>query len=106
MQIHLACPQTLLPVLPLLSQELQAEEETRRLEAIDLLAKLFKLPGSDMDQHYSYLFEEFVRRSKDQKVIKLVASLNCSHSLHQAHHSHLAPAKCDAQPENASNKTI
>ena len=68
MQIHLACPQTLLPVLPLLAQELQAEEEARRLEAIDLLAKLFKLPGSDMDQEYSYLFEEFVRRSKDQKV--------------------------------------
>lgn len=55
-------------MLPLLAQELQAEEEARRLGAIDLLGKLFKLPDSDMDQEYSFLFEEFIRRSKDQKV--------------------------------------
>ena len=54
-------------MLPLLAQELQAEEEARRLEAIDLLGRLFRLPGSDMDQEFSFLFEEFVRRSKDQK---------------------------------------
>lgn len=53
--------------MPLLAQELQAEEEARRLEAIDLLGRLFRLPGSDMDQEFSFLFEEFVRRSKDQK---------------------------------------
>ena len=68
MQIHLACPQTLLPVLPLLAQELQAEEESRRLDAVDLLGQLFMLPGSDMDLEYSYLFEELMRRCKDQKV--------------------------------------
>lgn len=68
MQIHLACPQTLLPVLPLLAQELQAEEESRRLEAVDLLGQLFMLPGSDMDLEYGYLFEELMRRCKDQKV--------------------------------------
>ena len=69
MQVHLACPQTLLPVLPLLVHELQVEEEAKRLDAIDLLGKLFTLPGSDMDLEYSYLFEEFMRRCKDQKVI-------------------------------------
>lgn len=68
LQVHLACPQTLLPVLPLLAHELQVEEEARRLAAIDLLGKLFTLPGSDMDQEYGYLFEEFLRRCKDQKV--------------------------------------
>ena len=68
LQIHLACPQTLLPVLPLLAHELQVEVEAKRLDAIDLLGKLFTLPGSDMDQEYSYLFEEFLRRCKDQKV--------------------------------------
>jgi len=67
-QIHLACPQTLLPVLPLLIHELQVEVEAKRLDAIDVLGKLFTMPGSDMDQEYSYLFEEFLRRCKDQKV--------------------------------------
>ncbi len=67
-QIHLACPQTLLPVLPLLIHELQVEVEGKRLDAIDVLGKLFTMPGSDMDQEYSYLFEEFLRRCKDQKV--------------------------------------
>ena len=68
LQVHLACPQTLLPVLPLLTHELQVEVEAQRLAAIDLLGKLFTLPGSDMDQEYGYLFEEFLRRCKDQKV--------------------------------------
>ena len=68
LQVHLACPQTLLPVLPLLTHELQLEVEAKRLAAIDLLGKLFTLPGSDMDQEYGYLFEEFLRRCKDQKV--------------------------------------
>ena len=67
--MHLACPQTLLPVLPLLANELQVEVEAKRLDAIDLLGKLFTLPGSDMDQEYSYLLEDFLRRCKDQKVI-------------------------------------
>ncbi|DBA74057.1 TPA: hypothetical protein ACH3X1_010871 [Trebouxia sp. C0004] len=67
-QIHLACPQTLLPVLPLLIHELQVEVEAKRLDAIDVLGKLFTMPGSDMDQEYSYLFEEFLRRCKDQKI--------------------------------------
>jgi len=67
-QIHLACPQTLLPVLPLLIHELQVEVEAKRLDAIDVLGKLFTMPGCDMDQEYSYLFEEFLRRCKDQKV--------------------------------------
>ncbi|KAA6416440.1 MAG: hypothetical protein FRX49_13587 [Trebouxia sp. A1-2] len=67
-QIHLTCPQTLLPVWPLLIHELQVEVEAKRLNAIDVLGKLFTMPGSDMDQEYSYLFEEFLRRCKDQKV--------------------------------------
>lgn len=71
-QVHLACPQTLLPVLPLLTHELQVEVEAKRLAAIDLLGKLFTLPGSGMDEEYGYLFEEFLRRCKDQKVELLV----------------------------------
>lgn len=55
-------------MLPLLAHELQVEDETKRLAALDLLGKLFTLPGSDMDQEYGYLFEDFLRRCKDQKV--------------------------------------
>lgn len=61
-------------MLPLLTHELQVEVEAKRLAAIDLLGKLFTLPGSGMDEEYGYLFEEFLRRCKDQKVELLVGS--------------------------------
>ena len=57
--------------------ELQVEVETKRLDAIELLGKLFTLPGSEMDQTYEYLFEEFLRRCKDQKVM-VMKSLHCA----------------------------
>ena len=66
--MYKACPQTLLPVLPLLAHELQLEDESHRLDAIELLGKLLALPGSDLDEQHGYLFEEFLRRCKDQKV--------------------------------------
>ena len=63
------CPQTLLPVLPHLSSELQAEDETKRTAVTELLGRLFALPGCDMDVAYPELFDGFLRRCSDQKVI-------------------------------------
>jgi len=68
-QVHEACPQTLLPVLPLLSQELGLEDESRRLAAVQLLGALFAIPGSELDQEYFHVFADFLRRFTDQKVL-------------------------------------
>ena len=51
-----------------MSQELQVNNESRRLAAVQLLGSLFSLPGSDMDEAYDSLFDEFLRRTMDQKV--------------------------------------
>lgn len=67
MQVHRICPQALLPVLPHLEIELQADEDGKRLAAVGLVGRLFAVPGSDMDAQYAGLFGEFVRRFRDLK---------------------------------------
>lgn len=67
MQVYRICPQALLPVVPHLENELQADEDAKRLAAVELVGRLFALPGSDMDAQYASLFSEFVRRFRDLK---------------------------------------
>lgn len=67
MQVYRICPQALLPVLPHLEIELQADEDAKRLAAVGLVGRLFAVPGSDMDAQYAGLFGEFVRRFRDLK---------------------------------------
>jgi hypothetical protein len=67
-QVHQACPQALLPVLPHLVSELQVEAQDRRLQAIDLLVSAFAGSDSSMDVDYSDLFEELLRRCCDKQV--------------------------------------
>lgn len=68
--MHEVCPQTLLPVLPLLSAELGMEDELHRLSAVALLGALFAIPGSHLDEEYSHVFADFLRRFTDQKVFE------------------------------------
>lgn len=58
----------MLPVLPKLASELQLDQESKRLAALELLGRLLPLPGSDLDLAYPGLFEEFLKRACDQKV--------------------------------------
>ena len=66
-QVYRICPQALLPVLPHLERELQAEEDAKRLAAAGLVGRLFAAAGSDMDAQCASLFSEFVRRFRDLK---------------------------------------
>ncbi|KAK9820961.1 hypothetical protein WJX81_007677 [Elliptochloris bilobata] len=85
-QVYRICPHALLPVLPHLENELQADEDAKRVAAVGLVGRLFSVPGSDMDAQYASLFSEFVRRFRDlkvevrQKVLGLSAALlqSCS----------------------------
>ena len=67
-QIYRVSPQTMLPVLPKLASELQVDQESKRLAALELLGRLLSLPGSDLDLTYAELFQEFLKRACDQKV--------------------------------------
>ena len=58
----------MLPVLPKLASELQLDQESKRLAALELLGRLLSLPGSDLDVTYTELFGEFLKRACDQKV--------------------------------------
>lgn len=70
-QVYQAAPQILLPVMPNVLDELRDKEDSKRMEALDLLGKLFSMKGSDACIAFPELFLEFVRRSQDQKVISL-----------------------------------
>ena len=76
MQVYRTCPQALLPVLPHLEIELQADEDAKRLAAVGLVGRLFSVPGSDMDAQYAGLFGEFVRRFRDLKA-RLSTTCSC-----------------------------
>ena len=61
-------PQVLLPVIPHLTAELQADNEAKRLDAVQLLGKLFSLPSSSLAADFGDVLQEFLRRYHDQKV--------------------------------------
>ena len=67
LQVYRAAPHVLLPVMPNVLDELRDKEDSRRGEAVELLGKLFSLPDSDACAAFPELFQEFLRRSKDQK---------------------------------------
>ena len=67
-QVYQTCPQALLPVLPQLKLELPSESIEQRLAAVDLLGKLFSIPGSDLDITYHELVILLVHRMKDLQV--------------------------------------
>jgi hypothetical protein len=66
--VYQTCPQALLPVLPRLVLELRVEDPEKRMAAVDLLGRLFSIPGSDMDVSYQELLGELLRRLKDNQV--------------------------------------
>lgn len=65
--MYQAAPHILLPVMPNVLDELRDKEDGKRMEALDLLGKLFSLKSCAACTDLPELFQEFVRRSKDQK---------------------------------------
>ena len=68
MQVHQVCPQTLLPVLPRLAEELHADDAKRRSAATSLVGSLFSLQGSDLTSSYADLFDALLKRLEDREV--------------------------------------
>ena len=67
-QVYQAAAHILLPVMPTLLDELRDKEDAKRLEAVELLGRLFSMRGCSACTEFPELFEEFLRRSRDQKV--------------------------------------
>eukprot|EP00884_Botryococcus_braunii_P018320 jgi/Botrbrau1/5171/Bobra.0172s0043.2 len=65
-EIHQACPQILLPLLPYIVSELQTERPERRIAAVDLLTKAYSDSPSMMIE-YDMLFNEYLRRCCDKQ---------------------------------------
>lgn len=67
-QLYQSVPQVLLPVVPHLTSELQSGDGNKRLEAVQLLCKLFSLPGSKLVSEYEDVLEALLSRYQDTKV--------------------------------------
>jgi hypothetical protein len=68
LQLYQAVPQVLLPVLPHLTSELQAEEGAKRLEAVCLLGKLFSFPGNRLVCEFNDMLDALLDRYQDTQV--------------------------------------
>lgn len=73
-QIHETLPQTLLPLMPLLREELEAEAEgAKRSAAVDLVARLFTQhpSGAAIIEEYPALLEGLLGRVCDKEVRRM-----------------------------------
>ncbi len=68
LQVYQVCPQTLLPVLPRLAEELHADDAKQRAGAASLVGSLFSLPGSDLATSYADLFDALLKRLENREV--------------------------------------
>ena len=66
-QVYQAAPHILLPVMPNLLDELRDREDAKRLEAVEVLGRLFSMRDCSASTEFPELFEEFLRRLRDQK---------------------------------------
>ncbi|KAK9822311.1 hypothetical protein WJX74_006163 [Apatococcus lobatus] len=66
-EVYQVCPQTLLPVLPRLAEELHADDAKQRSAATSLVGSLFSLQGSDLTSSYADLFDALLKRLEDRE---------------------------------------
>eukprot|EP00798_Chlamydomonas_sp_ICE-L_P024089 gene24089-9663_t len=81
LKIFGVAPQVLLPVLPHIGAELDAEEEGRRKDAVYVVIKLLEAPTSDFADQYPGILERFMKRYVDHRVDIRLIMLNHSVSL-------------------------
>jgi hypothetical protein len=68
-QLQEVTPQALLPVVPLLSDELCAPDVSRRLESVRLLGRMFgQRGGAAVAAEWEDVLLELLRRFRDEKV--------------------------------------
>jgi len=66
--VHQSVPQLLLPVLPHLHPQLEADEDAVRGSAVHVVGQLFSCPQADLAVDYPELLKAFLRRFIDHKV--------------------------------------
>lgn len=76
-EIYQWAPQMLLAVIPNLTQELVSDQVDVRLKAVQLLGRLFALPGQHVAKEYRQLFSEFIKRFTDKAVEVRLAMIEC-----------------------------
>ncbi|OVA03847.1 hypothetical protein BVC80_8065g3 [Macleaya cordata] len=77
-EVFQCAPQMLLAVIPNLTQELLTDQVDVRIKAVNLLGKLFALPGQQVAHEYRQLFVEFLKRFSDKSAEVRVSALQCA----------------------------
>ncbi|KAF9608421.1 hypothetical protein IFM89_009787 [Coptis chinensis] len=83
-EIFQCAPQMLLTVIPSLTHELLTDQVDVRIKAVDLIGKLFALPGRHVVQEYRQLFVEFLKRFSDKSVEVRISALQCAKACYTA----------------------
>ncbi|PIA47377.1 hypothetical protein AQUCO_01400210v1 [Aquilegia coerulea] len=77
-EIFQCAPPMLVAVIPSLSHELLTDQVDVRIKAVNLLGKLFALPGHHVVQEYRQLFVEFLKRFSDKSAEVRISALQCA----------------------------
>jgi sister-chromatid-cohesion protein PDS5 len=99
-EIYCCAPQMLLAVIPNLTQELLTDQVDVRLKAVQLLGRLFALPGRHVAQEYRLLFSEFLKRFGDKAVEVRIAVVRCAKVCLEANPSGLEASEILASLED------
>ncbi|XXG74106.1 hypothetical protein AAC387_Pa07g2909 [Persea americana] len=77
-EIFKCAPQMLLAVIPNLTQELLTDQVDVRIKAVNLLGRLFSVPGHHVANEYRQLFVEFLKRFSDKSVEVRLGAVECA----------------------------
>ncbi|CAI9115357.1 OLC1v1016244C1 [Oldenlandia corymbosa var. corymbosa] len=77
-EIFRIAPQMLLSVIPSFSHELLTDQVDVRIKALNLLKKLFSLPGHRNGREYYSIFAEFITRFSDKSSEVRLCALSCA----------------------------
>ncbi|CAK9165271.1 unnamed protein product [Ilex paraguariensis] len=86
-EIFRCAPQMLFAVLPNLTQELLTDQVDARIKALNLIGRLFALPGHNIAQEYHHLFIEFLNRFSDKSAEVRLSALLCAKALYMTNPS-------------------
>ncbi|XP_054798442.1 sister chromatid cohesion protein PDS5 homolog B isoform X2 [Prosopis cineraria] len=86
-KIFQCAPEMLLAVIPSLIRELLADQVDVRIQAVNLVGKLFALPEHHAAQKYHDLFVEFLKRFSDKSVDVRISALHCAKAIYVANPS-------------------
>ncbi|KAK1371080.1 sister chromatid cohesion protein PDS5-like [Heracleum sosnowskyi] len=84
-EIFRCAPQMLLAVIPNLTHELLTDQVDVRIKAINLIGRLFALPGCHVAQEYGHVFVEFLNRFSDKSPEVRISVLSSAKAFYLTH---------------------